>query len=98
MTPNQVTTCLAMLKIDLGIMEDWHDTRLSQYVRNAYERIIEEGALTLDPENMEDATLIVQYAAWTWRRRDTGEGMPRMLRYGLNNRIFREKMKEAEDG
>ena len=27
-------------------------------------------------------------AAWLWRRRDSGEGMPRMLRYTLNNRII----------
>ena len=60
-------------------------------------RIIEEGALTLDPENMEDATLIVQYAAWTWRKRDSMEGMPRMLRWQLNNRIMSEKAGAADD-
>jgi hypothetical protein len=36
--------------------------------------------------------LVVMYAAWLWRKRDNMEGMPRMLRYALNNRIFQEKM------
>ena len=43
---------------------------------------------TLDVSNLEDAQLVVMYSAWTWRRRDTGEGMPRMLRWALNNRIL----------
>lgn len=86
---------LAMLKIDLGIMSDRFDMRLSQYIQNAYDRITEEGA-SLDLEDVSDEMLVVQYAAWTWRRRDTGEGMPRMLRYCLNNRIFAEKMGEVD--
>jgi hypothetical protein len=31
------------------------------------------------------------YAAYLWRQRVTGEGMPRMLRYALNNRLFSRK-------
>lgn len=55
--------------------------------------ITREGA-TLDVSNLEDAQLVVMYSAWTWRKRDTGEGMPRMLRWALNNRIFGEKAHE----
>lgn len=39
--------------------------------------------------------LVVQYASWMWRKRDTGEGMPRMVRYALNNRIFAEKARDS---
>ena len=39
-----------------------------------------------------DSQLVVMYAAWLWRKRDTGEGMPRMLRYALNQRVFSQKM------
>ena len=34
------------------------------------------------------------YAAYLWRSRTTGEGMPRMLRYALNNRLFSRKARE----
>ena len=37
------------------------------------------------------------YAGWLWRRRDTMEGMPRMLRWALNNKVFSGKMVTADD-
>ena len=52
---------------------------------------------------VDDANLIVMYAAWLYRKRVddslsgytsaiSATGMPRMLRYTLNNRIFSQKM------
>ena len=84
---------LQMLKTDLGITASAYDERLGQYLDAAQKRIEEEGA-TLDTNDIGDMQIIVMYAAWMWRRRDTMEGMPRMLRYALNNRVFAEKMKE----
>lgn len=82
---------LPCLKIDLGITTDAYDTRLEQYLENAKTEITREGvSLT---EN--DSQLVIMYAAWTWRRRDSGDGMPRMLRYALNNRVFSEKMQDG---
>ena len=84
---------LQMLKTDLGITASAYDERLGQYLDAAQKRIVEEG-VTLDTNDIGDMQIIVMYAAWMWRRRDTMEGMPRMLRYALNNRVFSEKMKE----
>jgi len=50
---------------------------------------------------IEDAQLIVMYAAWLYRKRGSAQiyqavdVMPRMLRFALNNRLFSEK---AGDG
>lgn len=82
---------LSMLKVDLGIASNGYDQRLAQILESSEKAIIAEGASTLDNTVLEDVQLIVMYAAWIWRRRDTGEGMPRMLRWSLNNRIFAEK-------
>lgn len=82
---------LSMLKVDLGIASSGYDQRLAQILESSEKAIIAEGASTLDNTVLEDVQLIVMYAAWIWRRRDTGEGMPRMLRWSLNNRIFAEK-------
>lgn len=82
---------LSMLKVDLGIASNGYDQRLTQILQSSEKAIIAEGASTLDNTVLEDVQLIVMYAAWIWRRRDTGEGMPRMLRWSLNNRIFAEK-------
>jgi len=85
-------TMLTMLKTDLGILTTTaYDARLTQLLTAAQQYIINEGASTMDASNIEDAQLIVMYAAWLWRRRDEMTGMPRMLRLALNNRIFGEK-------
>ncbi len=85
-------TCVAMLKTDLGITTTAYDARLNQIVEAAAQAIIKEGASTLDANNGLDAQLITMYASWLWNKRRSGEGMPRMLRFALNNRIFGEKM------
>ena len=87
---------LEMLKIDLGITTTAYDERLGQYLNSAQQMIEREGVTALDlSSSLEDMQLVVMYAAWLWRRRDSMEGMPRMLRWALNNRIFSEKAKEG---
>lgn len=83
---------LSMLKIDLGFKTTGYDDRLNQLLTVAEKEIIREGAETLDKTDLDDAQLIVMYAAWLWRKRDTQDGMPRMVRYAINNRVFSEKM------
>lgn len=80
---------LKMLKTDLGITTRIYDVRLVQYIEAAKAEITREGVKLKD--NLADNNLVVQYAAWMWRKRDTGAGMPRMIRWQLNNRIFEEK-------
>ena len=87
---------LEMLKVNLGIKSTTaYDERLSQLLTAAESRIIEEGVTDLNTADLLDAQLVVDYAEWIWRRRDTKEGMPRMVRYALNNRIFSAKMQEG---
>ncbi len=91
-------TMLTMLKTDLGIRTSTaYDARLTQLLTAAESAIRKEGASTLDASDPLDQQLIVMYAAWLWRRRDNMDGMPRMLRWTLNNRIFSEKA-GATDG
>ena len=85
-------TMLTALKVDLGITKTAYDGRLTQYLESAKSAIEREG-IALSSDSIDDGNLQVMYAAWMWRRRDTGEGMPRMLRYQLNNRLFSEKVK-----
>lgn len=85
------STMLQMLKIDLGITTTAYDERLLQYLTSAKDAITKEG-ITLDDSVISDGNLVVMYAAWMWRKRATNEGMPRMLRWQLNNRLFGEKV------
>lgn len=84
-------TLLTMLKISLGITTTAYDARLSQLITSAKQYIAREGIM-LDDTVISDGNLVVMYAEWLWRKRDTVEAMPRMLRWNLNNRLFSEKV------
>lgn len=84
-----IDTLLLYLKIDLGINRDTYDTRLTAVIESAQAEIQREG-ITLE-NSPDDIDLVVMYAAWLWNKRRTGEGMPRMLRYHLNNHLFAQK-------
>lgn len=84
-------TLLTMLKISLGITTTAYDARLAQLIISAKQYIAREG-ITLDDTVISDGNLVVMYAEWLWRKRDTVEAMPRMLRWNLNNRLFSEKV------
>lgn len=85
-----VSNLLSGLKIDLGITTTAYDDRLIQYLHRSQLEITREGVTLTD--SIDDGMLTQQYAAWLWHKRDTMEGMPRMLRLALNNRVFSEKM------
>ena len=94
MTPE---TMLLLLKTDLGIMTTLYDGRLLQYLEAAKQEIAREGYV-LSADSASDTNLQIMYAAWMWRRRDTGEGMPRMIRWLLNNRLFNSTSGGDSDG
>lgn len=86
---------LTMLKVDLGISVEAYDERLTHII-GASKKEIEREGITLSDDDLDDCNLIIMYAGWIWRKRESGEGMPRMLRYALNNRLFAEKMRDEE--
>ena len=85
---------LLMLKVDLGISNNAYDTRLTQYIEQSKALIGDEG-IKLN-ESIEDAQLVTMYAGYLWRNREKGNGMPRMLRFALNNRKIAELRGEID--
>lgn len=86
---------LIMLKQDLEILHTAKDAYLNNLINIAKEMITREG-ITLG-ETYEDKGLVTMYAAWMYRKRASGEPMPRMLRAGLNNKLFSQKATVVED-
>lgn len=82
-------TMLVALKVDLGITTTAYDERLTQILNSATKYIEAEG-ITLE-DTIEDGNLVVMYASWLWQKRKENIGMPRMLRWAMNNRLFTEK-------
>lgn len=84
---------LGMLKIDLQISAPQYDTYLDNLILLSKKAISREGISIED--NVEDGMLVEMYAAYLYRkRREPSNGMPRMLRYSLNNRLFSQKAGE----
>lgn len=82
---------LDALKISLGITVQDYDERLMWTLESAETQIRREGAVIDPSSSIDDAQTVIMYADWLWRRRDTGDGMPRMLRYRLNNIVLQGK-------
>ncbi len=80
---------LISVKTDLGISTCAYDSRLTDAILTAKARLREEGIVLTDSDA--DRNLVVMYAAYLWRCRSSGEGIPRMLRYAMNNRLFSQK-------
>lgn len=83
---------LPSLKVDLSISRATvYDDRLLAILKSSGETITNMG-ITLDPESLRDQQLVIMHAAWTWRKRDSMESMPRMLQYELHSRLAMGKM------
>lgn len=86
---------LAMLKCNLQLMGTTWDEYLTQLIEVSTREIGREGVV-LDTSQIDDVNLIVMYASYLYRKRNSDDvTMPRMLRYALNNRLFAGKV-EAE--
>ena len=85
-----IDNILEMLKVDLGISTDAYDQRLATYINYAITEIQREGIVLQD--TIQAQNLVAMYAAWQWRKCDSGEGMPRMVLYALNKLLLSQKM------
>ena len=86
---------LKILQSDLNflVVDEPLTAQLTHYIDTAKALIQREGVTLVTPFSVEDGELIEMYAAYLFRKRATGEAMPRMLRWALNNRLFGEKAK-----
>lgn len=96
---------LTMLKANLEIYPEntTQDAYLTQLIGVSKIEIAREGINLRD--DLSDDNLVVMYAAYLFRKRASDGagvrtttavrqvGMPRMLRYALNNRLFSQKMR-----
>lgn len=87
---------LTLLKNDLQMLTSSNDTLLSSLLDASVEYIQKEG-ITLVENDIGIDMVIVQYAAYLFRKRASeGTSMPRFLRYNLNNILFSQKGKRND--
>lgn len=87
---------LTLLKNDLQMLTSSNDSLLSHLLDASTEYIRKEG-ITLVENDIGIDMVIVQYAAYLFRKRASEEtAMPRFLRYNLNNILFSQKGKRND--
>ena len=87
---------LTLLKNDLQMLTSSNDTLLSSLLDASEEYIQKEGIMLVENDIGIDM-VIVQYAAYLFRKRASEEtAMPRFLRYNLNNILFSQKGKRND--
>ena len=86
---------LTLLQVDLGDMypSQQRQAYLNQAISAAQAFITREGVTLTD--SVEDGQLVEMYAAYLIRKRAEDTGMPKMLRWALNNRLFSQKASET---
>ncbi|BBN99162.1 hypothetical protein [Sporolactobacillus terrae] len=82
-------TLLDLLKLDLGITHELRDTYFSSLLETAESEIVRMGAM-LDLTKADDQILLVDYAAWGYRKRLENVPMARSIQFRIHNRIIQK--------
>ena len=88
---------LLAAELDMHSLPEQRKSQLQSYLDVAAERIREKGII-LDESNAEDVHLLVEYAAWLFRRRrqEASKLMPEYLRTDIHDRLISEKGKVSD--
>ena len=86
-------TILSLFKIDLGITHNLRDSFFIQLIKSSVEEIERRG-ITLNLNAADDQMLIVDYAAWTYRKRLEDIPLANNIQHRLRNRIIKERIEK----
>lgn len=83
-------TILTYLKTDLGILHTVRDAYFIELIKATIKEIERRG-ITLDLKSADDAILVADYAAWTYRKRQEDAPLANNIQHRLRNRIIKER-------
>lgn len=86
---------LNLLKIDLGITHDLRDAFFLELLQATMLEIARRG-ITLNEFSADDNMLIVDYASWTYRKRQEDIPLAQNIQHRLRNRIIEERVKKQD--
>lgn len=89
-------TLLSLIKSDLRILHTDDDAYLTTLL-NAARLYITAFGIILNDDDISDTLLIVDYAAWTYKKRDTDEGISKNLMFRFNTRLLNQKGTVADN-
>lgn len=83
-------TILELLKIDLGISHDKRDKYFTALIEAVKGELNRKGC-NINVDAVDDQMLVVDYACWTYRKRQADESLPNNLQIRIRNRIVRAR-------
>ena len=88
---------LNILKMDLQRFNAANDDYLRELIKLS-EKAIEREGISLKEDDIESDMLVIQYAAYLFRKRaGTDTSMPRYLRWQMNNILMSQKAGGTDD-
>lgn len=86
-----LATCLQLLKLDLGVSHNARDVIYTNLLESSVSELERMGVVFTSPSpTSDDIQLIVDYSSWMYRKRAEDVGLPRRLRFKINNRIIQK--------
>jgi hypothetical protein len=83
------TTLLSLLKLDLGITHALRDVYFNGLLDTSESEIARMGA-SLDLTKADDQILLVDYAAWSYRKRLENVPLARSIQFRIHNRLIQK--------
>jgi len=90
-----MNTLLNLFKLDLGITHSVRDAFFLQLLQGSIQEIERRG-ITLDQKSADDQMLIVDYAAWTYRKRQEDAPLASNIQHRIRNRIIQERIAKQD--
>lgn len=90
-----MNTLLNLFKIDMGITHNLRDAFFIQLLQGSIKEIERRG-ITLDQSKADDQMLIVDYAAWTYRKRLEDMPLASNIQHRIRNRIIKERIAKQD--
>jgi hypothetical protein len=88
-------TLLNLLKIDLGITHNLRDAFFIKLIEGTKQEIKRRG-ITYDENSADDQMLIVDYAAWVYRKRAEDTPLAANIQHRIRNRIIKERIQKQD--
>jgi hypothetical protein len=88
-------TLLNLLKLDLGITHNLRDAFFLQLLKGTIQEIERRG-ITVDITSADDQMLIVDYACWTYRKRQEDIPLANNIQHRIRNRIIKERIAKQD--
>lgn len=91
MNEDTLATCLSLFKLDLGITHNLRDAIFINLIKTSEIELSKMGVgFSSTATSVEDIQLIIDYAAWRYRKRQEDVGLPRNLKFRIHNRVIQK--------